>query len=183
MLATGSLVNYGLNQLSGRGGLEGWRWMFIVQGLCSCVIGLVTYLWMIDFPENAHHSFKFLTPQESAVATSRILKDRGDALIDKFSVAKVLVHALDPKVWVLACLFFLQNLVSTALAYFVPIILVDGLRLLLRRGHHPFGAAVLLVCGPRRHIVLVRRSPEGPRPHHYLQCSLSDHRLWHAWFR
>ncbi|KAH8898277.1 MFS general substrate transporter [Thozetella sp. PMI_491] len=127
VLATGSLVNYGLNQLDGRSGLEGWRWMFIVQGVCTCVLGVATYWWMVDFPENAHRSFWFLTPEESAIATSRIHKDRGDALIDPFAFSKILVHALDPKVWVFACLFFLQNLVSTALAYFVPIILQDGI--------------------------------------------------------
>ncbi len=127
VLATGSLVNYGLNQLDGHRGLEGWRWMFIVQGICTCVIGIVSYWWIVDFPENSHRSFRFLTPEESAVATSRILRDRGDALIDPFSLKKILVHALDPKVWVFACMFFLQNLVSTALAYFVPIILQDGI--------------------------------------------------------
>ncbi len=127
VLATGSLVNYGLNHLDGRGGLAGWRWMFVVQGLCTCVIGAVTYFWMVDFPEKAHRSFRFLTPEESAIATSRILRDRGDALIDEFSLAKVVVHAMDPKVWVFACMFFLQNLVSTALSYFVPIILQGGI--------------------------------------------------------
>jgi len=30
ILATGSIVNFGLNKLSGTGGLAGWRWMFLV---------------------------------------------------------------------------------------------------------------------------------------------------------
>ena len=127
VLATGSLVNYGLSRLDGRGGLASWRWMFVVQGLCTCVIGVVAFFWMVDFPEKAHRSFRFLTPEESAIATSRILRDRGDALIDEFSLPKVVVHARDPKVWVFACMFFLQNLVSTALSYFVPIILQGGI--------------------------------------------------------
>ena len=127
VLATGSLVNYGLNRLDGRGGLASWRWMFVVQGLCTCVIGVAAFFWMVDFPEKAHRSFRFLTPEESAIATSRILRDRGDALIDEFSLSKVVVHARDAKVWVFACMFFLQNLVSTALSYFVPIILQGGI--------------------------------------------------------
>lgn len=127
ILATGSLVNYGLNRLDGRSGLEGWRWMFIVQGLCTCLIGLVTYWWMVDFPENPERSFRFLTAEEAKIVSERIQKDRDDLLPQDFSLVKVLVHAKDPKIWAFACLFFLQNIVSTALAYFVPIILQNGL--------------------------------------------------------
>ena len=32
VLATGGIVNFGLNNLDGRGGLKGWQWMFVVQG-------------------------------------------------------------------------------------------------------------------------------------------------------
>lgn len=42
ILATGSIVNFGLNQLDGRGGIAGWRYMFLVQGLISMMIGVVT---------------------------------------------------------------------------------------------------------------------------------------------
>lgn len=101
--------------------------MFIVQGAITCFIGVVTYWWMVDFPENAHRSFMFLSKDESAIAASRIQKDRSDVHADPFAINKVLVHALDPKVYGLCCLFFLQNVVSTALAYFLPIILQSGM--------------------------------------------------------
>jgi MFS family permease len=127
VLATGSLVNYGLNRLDGRGGLEGWRWMFVVQGLCTCVIGVVTYWWMVDFPEHAHKSFRFLSAEETSIVAKRIQTDRGDLVAQDFSLGKVLVHGKDPKVWAFAVLFFFQNIVSTTLAYFVPIILENGL--------------------------------------------------------
>lgn len=127
VLATGSLVNYGLNRLDGRGGLEGWRWMFVVQGLCTCVIGVVTYWWMVDFPEESHKSWKFLTAEEAAIVSKRIQTDRGDLVAADFEIKKVLVHAADLKIWAFASLFFMQNIVSTALAYFVPIILENGL--------------------------------------------------------
>ena len=127
VLATGSLVNYGLNRLDGRGGLEGWRWMFVVQGLCTCGIGVVTYWWMVDFPEESHKSWKFLTAEEAAIVSKRIQTDRGDLVAADFELKKVLVHAADLKIWAFASLFFMQNIVSTALAYFVPIILENGL--------------------------------------------------------
>ena len=127
ILATGSIVNFGLNQLDGKGGLEGWRYMFLVQGLITIIISFATYFWIIEFPENAHQSFYFLDKDEQALAISRIQKDRKDVQADPFAWAKVLCHARDAKVYGFAGLFFLLNLVSTALSYFLPIILQSGM--------------------------------------------------------
>lgn len=127
ILATGSIVNFGLNKLDGKGGIAGWRYMFLVQGIIAMVIGLVTYFWIVDFPEEAHRSFWFLTPEEQELAVARINADRKDVEPDTFSWGKVFVHARDPKVYGFACMFFLLNLVSTALSYFLPIILQGGM--------------------------------------------------------
>ncbi|KAI0850317.1 putative MFS transporter [Daldinia vernicosa] len=127
ILATGGIVNFGLNQLDGKGGIAGWRYMFLVQGLISIIIGFMTYFWIVDFPEEAHRSFWFLTPEEQELAVARINADRKDVEPDPFSWGKVFVHARDPKVYGFACMFFLLNLVSTALSYFLPIILQNGM--------------------------------------------------------
>lgn len=127
ILATGSIVNFGLNKLDGQGGLEGWRYMFLVQGLISIVIGIATYFWMVDFPENAGKSLWFLTKEEQALAVSRIQRDRKDVQPDPFTWGKVLSHGSDVKVYGFALLFFLLNLVSTSLSYFLPIILQSGM--------------------------------------------------------
>ncbi|KAI0129161.1 putative MFS transporter [Xylariales sp. AK1849] len=127
VLATGSIVNYGLNKLNGQGGLPGWRYMFLVQGLISMVIGAVTYVWIVDFPENSHKSFKFLTYEEARLVVSRINKDRKDVEPDIFTWGKVFVNSKDPKIYGFAILFFLLNLVSTSLSYFLPIILQNGM--------------------------------------------------------
>lgn len=127
VLATGSIVNFGLNHLDGRRGLKGWQWMFLVQGVVACAIGLITYFWIVDFPENAHRSFYFMTQAESDFAVRRIQKDRGDGEPTPFRWKDVLRHFLDPKIYGFAATFFLLNLVSTALSYFLPIILQSGM--------------------------------------------------------
>ncbi|KAE8136049.1 major facilitator superfamily domain-containing protein [Aspergillus pseudotamarii] len=127
VMATGTIVNYGLNHLDGRAGLSGWRWMFLVQGLITCVIGVVTYWWMVDFPEAAHRSFYFLSEAEAQLAVQRIQVDRNDVVPEPFTWSKVAVNFLDPKLYGFACMFFILNLVSTALSYFLPIILQSGM--------------------------------------------------------
>lgn len=127
VLATGSIVNYGLNHLDGHARLAGWRWMYIVQGLITCLIGIVTYWWMIDFPEKASKSVLFLSEAEIELAVERIRVDRGDVVPDPFSWQKVAVNFLDPKLYGFSLLFFLLNLVSTSMSYFLPIILESGM--------------------------------------------------------
>ncbi|KAH3941721.1 hypothetical protein HBI56_211220 [Parastagonospora nodorum] len=127
VLATGGIVNFGLNQLNGKGGLKGWQWMFIVQGSITAFIGIVTYWWMVDFPEKSDQSFHFLSKYESKIASDRIQNDRGDVKPDPFAWSKVFVHAKDPKIYGFCVLYFLQNLVSTSLSYFLPIILQGGM--------------------------------------------------------
>lgn len=81
----------------------------------------------MDFPENADKSFRFLTSDEKALAKRRISKDRDDVEAGKFSWTGCLVHFLDPKIYAFSVMFFLLNLVSTSLSYFLPIILQSGM--------------------------------------------------------
>ena len=123
VLATGGIVNSGLNQLNGRGGLKGWQWMYLIQGLIAFLIGIVSFWWIVDFPENAQQSFYFLDERETILAVARIQEDRRDVIPTPFLWSEVLKHFLDPKIYGFAASFFLLNLVSTALSYFLPIIL------------------------------------------------------------
>ncbi len=102
--------------------------MYLVQGSITVFLGLITYFWMVDFPDRAEESFRFLTDDEKALALSRINDDRNDgAKPEPFRFSAILVHFLDPKLYAFCVLFFLLNLVSTALSYFLPIILQSGM--------------------------------------------------------
>ncbi|KAL2361306.1 hypothetical protein RJZ56_005797 [Blastomyces dermatitidis] len=135
-------MNYGLNHLGGRAGLEGWRWMFLVNGLITIFVGVITYWWMIDFPENAHHSFCFFTEEQTGIATGRIQKDRKDAIPEPFFISKILVNFLDLK---------LYGFSSTPKPYYyavIPVLLTsllgDKLRL---RGPLIFFNSLSLIAG------------------------------------
>ena len=121
VLATGGIVNFGLNHLDHVGGLRGWQWMFLIQGLITIILGIITYWWMVEFPENSRSSFKFLNKEEAARAVSRIQSDRGDVEAVPFNISVILKQFRDLKIHGFAAMFFLQNIVSTALSYFTPI--------------------------------------------------------------
>lgn len=128
ILATGSIVNFGLNRLNGKSSLAGWQWMYIVQGSITIFLGFATYFWIPHFPENAAKTRAFLTTDELDHVLEHINRDRHDAgKPEEFTAKAILIPFLDPKLYVFAVLFFLLNLVTTALAYFLPIILQSGM--------------------------------------------------------
>lgn len=70
---------------------------------------------------------KFLTKAESDFVVARINKDRSDALAEPFQLGKYLKHGADLKVWAFAALFGLTTTITYAIAFFLPIILRDGM--------------------------------------------------------
>ncbi|EAW13603.1 putative MFS transporter [Aspergillus clavatus NRRL 1] len=78
--ATASLISAGLLQLDGRGGLEGWRWIFLVEGIITLLAGVIFTLLV---PSKAGDGKPFLsggrwsyfTPRESHIIVNRVLLD------------------------------------------------------------------------------------------------------------
>lgn len=111
-------------------GLSGWRWIFILQGVITVVIGFIGWYFIVDFPELAHKpgmGKKFLNKAEVDFIVARIEKDRSDAMPEEFNLKKYLTNALDLKVWGFALIFMLTTTITYAIAYFLPIILKDGM--------------------------------------------------------
>lgn len=76
--AFGGLLARGLSAIGPRGGLEGWRWIFIIEGLLTVLCGLVAYFFLATNLATAG----FLTPEEQEFAAGRLSRDHvgGDRL-------------------------------------------------------------------------------------------------------
>ena len=114
-------------QLNGRAGLTGWRWIFIIQGLLTCLLGIAGYWLLVDFPDSKRTSWKFLGVREREWIISRVQRDRGDAHVPAFNLWGYLGAAKDWRIWAYAMIFFNTTTVTYALAYFLPIILNSSL--------------------------------------------------------
>ena len=72
-------------------------------------------------------SLKFLSKKESDFVVARIEKDRSDAIAAPFKLGVYCRGALDLKVWAFASLFGLTTTITYAIAFFLPIILRNGM--------------------------------------------------------
>ncbi|OAL47078.1 MFS general substrate transporter [Pyrenochaeta sp. DS3sAY3a] len=130
LLASGfsNILAWGLSEMKGLGGLNGWQWIFAIEGAITILLGFMGYVTIIDFPDKASNpspitKHPFLTVQESTIVLARIQRDRGDAVVDKLTWATIRHHLKDWKIWEFAWLYFLNNVVAYSWGYFLPIIL------------------------------------------------------------
>ena len=65
--------------MAGIGGYNGWRWIFIIEGLITFVVAVVAKFCIVDWPETA----KFLSPEERLLLVRRLSQDVEDARMDR----------------------------------------------------------------------------------------------------
>jgi MFS family permease len=112
-------LGYCFSLLNGRNGWSGWRWMFLIYGLLTIVIGIIAYLVVEDFPDKC----KFLTEEERHIVITRIERDRADSEYDPLTFAKCIKYAKQWRPWLFAFLFMSTTTATYSLAYFLPTIL------------------------------------------------------------
>ncbi|KAI5927580.1 major facilitator superfamily domain-containing protein [Camillea tinctor] len=66
--AFSGLLAYAIAKMDGVGNLEGWRWIFILEGIATVIVAILAFFILHDFPETAI----FLTEEERAFVVFRL---------------------------------------------------------------------------------------------------------------
>lgn len=127
--AFGGLLARGLSAIGPRGGLDaGWRWIMVIEGLLTVIVGVFAYFWL----PNSVSTASFLTPEERELAKRRLATDTGGSIsrygrqgesIEKFRWSEVRRGVLNVQLWLTATAYFaiLSGLYSFGL--FLPTII------------------------------------------------------------
>lgn len=102
--------------MHGLGGLEGWQWLFLLQGLPACLLGFIVLVYLPNGPKDA----KWLTPEERQWILSR-LESEGASASHKHDNLGDAIRS--PKVWMLCLIYFAQATGSYGFAFWLPTIL------------------------------------------------------------
>jgi MFS family permease len=112
----------------GLGGLTAWRWIYVIQGLLTCVVATIGYFVLIDFPDRMkNNKQKFLSEGEYEFIIRRITKDRADVTIEPFNLKKYLSAGLDINIWAFGFIYYSTTTTAYAISYFLPIIYRQGM--------------------------------------------------------
>lgn len=111
-----NLIAYGIMQMEGVGGIRGWQWIFILEGILTCVVAIGAWFIILDFPDKAAKQ-GFLNEREADFVLRRIEEDRGDSEADPLTWAKFFKHLSDLKLWAFCTLFMSTTVPVYAFAY------------------------------------------------------------------
>ncbi|KAF4125484.1 Major Facilitator Superfamily [Geosmithia morbida] len=73
--AFGGLLAAAIGKMDGMRGYSGWRWIFILEGAVTLVIGIIFWFLLPDFPEES----KWLKADEKAYVSARLRVDQGNS--------------------------------------------------------------------------------------------------------
>ncbi|KAF2203994.1 MFS transporter [Delitschia confertaspora ATCC 74209] len=117
--AFGGLLATGIGHMNGIRGYNAWRWIFILEGLATCILSIVAFFAVTDFPENA----SWLTETERIFAVQRLVDDQGTSNIEqRISLSSVVQSLTDPKTLTAGLMYFGPTMSGYSLAYFIPTI-------------------------------------------------------------
>ncbi len=101
-------------------GLQGWQWLYIIEGLPPIIMCFVTWRLLTDRPKDA----AWLAPQQRTWLQGRLDSEQTQReTVRKFSLGQAFSN---PKLWLLTVAYVGQNGSSYGLVFFLPLI-VKGL--------------------------------------------------------
>jgi sugar phosphate permease len=84
----------GINELNGVGGKPGWAWIFIIEGIITVVVAIISFWAVSDSPRSA----TFLSEAEVKEVQNR-LRDDNEDLADYYDIKFMWIAFADWKIW------------------------------------------------------------------------------------
>jgi len=113
-------ISAGVQLIDGAGDLYAWKWLFIIFGIATVLIGILVLFWL---PPNPAESGRWLTPEQKEFATQRLLLETHEDPL--WTIHDLLRQFTDYKVYLFSVLYLAPIMVSTSLQYYLPTILKE----------------------------------------------------------
>src|SRR5256885_13045785 len=108
----GGPISGALLSLDGAGGLAGWQWLFVAEGLPAVVLGLLVLRALPGQPTDA----RCLTPGEQQALTARLAEEATEAS----TVQSIRAALTSGRVWLLAAVYFTIPVALYAMGFWLP---------------------------------------------------------------
>ena len=107
--------------LDGTGGLHGWQWLFLIEGIPSVLLGIVVLFYLTERPEEA----KWLRPDQRDWLLSRLREDR-DKAVAPHGLPPLRAMA-NPTVWLAGLPLFFLNFAGYGYIFWGPTLVRETL--------------------------------------------------------
>ncbi|MEX1908824.1 MFS transporter [Janibacter sp. Y6] len=142
--------------LDGLGGLHGWQWLFVLEGIPTVLLGVYIFFRLPNSPQTA----TWLEPEEAAELTRRAVGDEGHVVETPGAIIRNAMSK--PFLLTIAAIYFMNQIATYGVVFFVPSIVEsmnvsDPFMIGLIAGSVGIGAVVGVIAIPR---VLARTGNE-----------------------
>jgi MFS transporter, ACS family, tartrate transporter len=96
------------------GGLSGWQWLFLLEGVPSVILGFVTLKMLTERPEQAN----WLTLAQRNWLTTEIAREQTS--IGQHGLSSFRAALANSRVWLIAISFFCATMSTWGLTYWLP---------------------------------------------------------------
>jgi MFS family permease len=160
----GGPLSGGLLELDGALGLDGWQWLFLVEGLPAVVLGMITLRFLDEGPEGAD----WLEPEEREFLAREVAREHE---LKQAMGGQGLGDALrSGQVWLLSLVYFLIIAAAFGLTFFVPDLVQD------RTGYSDFEVGVLSAVpygvATAAMLAIARRADRAPNRRLYVAVAV-----------
>lgn len=116
----GGLLAAAIGKMDGIGGKRGWAWIFILEGLATIIIAVISYWMVFDFPDEA----TFLTSIDRQRVIRRLKADQqSSAGHEEFRMSYFWASVRDWKTWLFAIIYMGADGPLYAFSLFLPSII------------------------------------------------------------
>ncbi|KAH0352719.1 MFS general substrate transporter, partial [Aureobasidium melanogenum] len=118
--AFAGLLAAAIGKMNGIAGYAGWRWIFILEGILTCVVSAAFFFFIPDFPEDV----KWLSEDERAFVVNRLRSEQGASAADRKTSVKDVANVFkDYKIFLGGFMYFGLIVPAYSYAYFSPSII------------------------------------------------------------
>ncbi|OTA08192.1 MFS permease [Trichoderma parareesei] len=137
--AFGGAIAYGIGHMNQVHGLAGWRWLFILEGIPSCLSAFLVLFFLPDYPESA----TWLSEQEKDLAIQRLFHEGSKGHHPSMTWQDAKATLTD---WRLYAHYAIYFAVSPPFAICQVLVAISADRF-NARGYHAAGAALVGAVG------------------------------------
>jgi ACS family tartrate transporter-like MFS transporter len=115
----GAPLSMAILRLDGAFGLEGWQWLFLIEGAPAVILGVLALFVLTDRPEDA----RWLSTEDRGWLVRTMAEDR--AARQATGITTVRHGLMNAQLWLLCGVFFLNSIVNYGIFLWLPKLLED----------------------------------------------------------
>ncbi|KAH6655237.1 major facilitator superfamily domain-containing protein [Truncatella angustata] len=119
--ALSGLLAYAIGFMDGLGGIPGWRWLFLLEGLPAIILAFIALFWLPDYPETS----KLLSEEEREFLRGRLGKAAPTGKKGHWDFTTLKVLFKDPSLYTFSIFWICHGIGGFGVGFALPTVIYE----------------------------------------------------------